>query len=231
MQLQNKFKVIIGLLIVFFSACNNPPESNDNMDEGAEDLHSVFVNETIPTSKYLYLHVTEKNEQYWIATSLQDIKVGEFYYYSSGILKLNFKSEELNRLFDKIYLVSSLVPVNHGSDHNLNIKRKTATPESKEAIEIENSILIAVLVENMEKYSGKRIQISGECVKVNPDIMGRNWIHLKDGSKDDYDLVVTSETYVPVGSVVTMTAVVSLKKDFGSGYSYELILEDGEVLP
>ena len=28
----------------------------------------------------------------------------------------------------------------------------------------------------------KTIQISGKCSKTNPNIMGRNWIHIKDGS-------------------------------------------------
>jgi hypothetical protein len=53
--------------------------------------------------------------------------------------------------------------------------------------------------------------------------MNRNWIHLKDGSMDDYDLVVTSNEDVPVGSKVTIQADVVLNKDFGAGYKYELI--------
>jgi hypothetical protein len=61
--------------------------------------------------------------------------------------------------------------------------------------------------------------------------MDRNWIHIKDGSKDDYDLVITSDVFVPEGSVVTMKAQVSLNKDFGAGYKYDLILENGILVP
>ncbi|MCB0471462.1 MAG: hypothetical protein KDC56_00225, partial [Flavobacteriaceae bacterium] len=61
-------------------------------------------------------------------------------------------------------------------------------------------------------------------------IMDRNWIHLRDGSKDDYDLVITSTEFVPEGTVVTMKGVVTLNKDFGAGYSYDLILENGSVI-
>ena len=57
--------------------------------------------------------------------------------------------------------------------------------------------------------------------------MERNWIHVKDGSKDDYDLVVTSNTFVPEGSKITIKATVSLNRDFGAGYTYDLILENG----
>ena len=61
--------------------------------------------------------------------------------------------------------------------------------------------------------------------------MGRHWIHLQDGSKDDYDLVVTSSSFVNEGQIVTMQAMVSVNKDFGAGYSYDLILENGQVIP
>ena len=67
-------------------------------------------------------------------------------------------------------------------------------------------------------------------MKVNPNIMNRNWIHIKDGTKDDFDLVITSDKFVPEGSVVTMKAVVTLNKDFGAGYKYDLILENGTIV-
>ena len=60
--------------------------------------------------------------------------------------------------------------------------------------------------------------------------MGHNWIHLIDGSKDDFDLVITSDALVTVGNVVTMKGVVAINKDFGAGYSYELIIEEGVVV-
>jgi hypothetical protein len=109
--------------------------------------------------------------------------------------------------------------------------QKNSGANALQKIENENSIKIVALVKNSKKYEGKSVQISGECVKINPNIMGRNWIHLKDGSKDDYDLVITSNTFVQVGSVVTMTGIVALNKDFGSGYFYAIILENGALVP
>ena len=77
-------------------------------------------------------------------------------------------------------------------------------------IEHKGSIKIVDLVKDPKKYAGKTIQVSGECVKVNPGIMERNWIHLKDGTKNDFDLVVTSDTFVPEGSIITVKALVCL---------------------
>jgi hypothetical protein len=97
-------------------------------------------------------------------------------------------------------------------------------------ITVDGSISIAELVQNANKYENKTVQISGECTKVNYNIMGRNWIHLKDGSQDDFDLVVTSEENPSAGQILTMQGVVIRGKDFGAGYQYELILEQGKIL-
>jgi hypothetical protein len=60
--------------------------------------------------------------------------------------------------------------------------------------------------------------------------MNRNWIHLQDGSKDDFDMVITSNTFVPEGKLITIRAVVNLNRDFGAGYKYDLILENGTLV-
>jgi hypothetical protein len=71
-------------------------------------------------------------------------------------------------------------------------------------------------------------------VKYNPKIMGKNWIHLQDGSGDPskgtHDITVTSQNSVAVGDVVTAKGVLRADKDFGSGYTYALIVEDAKVV-
>ena len=85
-------------------------------------------------------------------------------------------------------------------------------------------------MQTQKNMMGKTIQISGQCVKLNPNIMGRNWVHLQDGSKDDYDLVITCDVQIPVGHTVTLTGKVVLNKDFGSGYKYDILLEEGQLV-
>ena len=210
-------------------------ESNTALSQtvpASSDVHTVNVLEVLPTSKYVYLKVDEKGEEFWIATSKKDVLVGETYFYKNGILKTNFESKEHNRVFDKVYLVANIVPANHGNQtsiENPEIEKQTEV-ESPSQIEVEGSIKISELVNNKSKYDGKEIQISGRCNKLNPNIMGRNWIHLKDGSKDDFDLVITSEHAVPEGHIVTMKGTVVLDKDFGAGYKYDLIIENGEIV-
>ncbi len=207
-----------------------------SLQDGAESMHSVKVLEVLPTERYVYLNVIENNNEFWIATRKQEVKEGETYLYKGGLLKTNFESKEHNRIFEKIYLVSNIVLDNHGLEHNHPILENPSdsdqkpNTEKKEKIEIAGSISISELLNNKQKYAGKTIQISGECVKINPNIMGRNWIHLKDGSRDDYDIVITTDVNVPEGHIVTFSGIVALDKDFGAGYKYDIIIENGKVI-
>ncbi len=193
------------------------------------NMHKITVLEVLPTDKYVYLKVTENNEEFWIATGKKEVHKGEIYYYKNGLLKTNFESKEYNRVFDKIYLVSNIV----SDDHSRKEKIKTTVnkPQVKlEDIEREGSEKIANIVNNPKKFNGKIVQISGVCTKLNPNIMGRNWIHLSDGSMDDFDMVVTSDISIPVGHIVTMQGTVVLDKDFGAGYRYAIIIENGQLI-
>ncbi len=247
--------LVIVVIVIFFTGCNNDPKgSNDDDSDGYTKIieeitekqsssnkmnpvvnnrmHQVKVKEILAATKYLYLLVQENNEEFWIAVRKQDIQIGETYFYNGGLLKTNFKSNEHDKVFDKIYLVTSLVKSNHG-DHG--DKKKLELEGSKivknnKTPEVKGSVKISELVNNQKKYEGKTIQISGRCSKTNPNIMGRNWIHIKDGSMDNYDLVITSDHFVKEGSMVTIKAKVTLNKDFGAGYSYKLILEDGIII-
>jgi len=166
-----------------------------------------------------------------------DVTVGETYFYKGGLLKTNFESKEFNKVFDKIYLVSSnLVLANHATNPDFqntaaNVQADVnPTKTTQKQVAVKGSIKIAELGKNAKKYEGKTVQISGTCKKLNASIMGKNWIHLADGSKDSYDLVVTSTELVNEGDFVTIKAVVTLNKDFGAGYKYDLILENGTLV-
>ena len=206
----------------------------------SNELHTISVNEVLPATRYVYLNVSEGSSKFWIATRKQEVKKGETYYYRGGLLKTDFESKEYNKVFDTIYLISNLVSQDH-SRHtdNLNTSVQKSDPiaqkediptHTDKIVEHKGSLTIAELIKDPKKYEGHTIQLSGTCVKVNPGIMDRNWIHLQDGSKDDYDLVITSNTFVPEGSNITIRATVVLNKDFGAGYKYDLILENGTLV-
>ncbi|MBL0316389.1 MAG: SH3-like domain-containing protein [Flavobacteriales bacterium] len=217
----------------------NEATSNPTGGEASNGMgvHTVVVKEVLPTTKYVYLRVEEGGNEFWISTSKVEVKVGETYFYRDGLLKTNFHSTEYNRTFDKVYLVSQIVQTNHGnsgtaatSETSHGAGNETSVASAPKDVVVKGSIRIADLVANPKKYEGKEIQISGNVAKVNVNIMNRNWLHLKDGSKDDYDLVVTTDQGIPEGHTITMKGKVALNKDFGAGYKYQIIIEEGKIV-
>ena len=60
-------------------------------------------------------------------------------------------------------------------------------------------------------------------------IMGRNWVHLQDGSGKNLDLTVTTMENIPLGAILTMEGTIATNKDFGAGYKYDIIMEGAEL--
>jgi hypothetical protein len=94
-------------------------------------------------------------------------------------------------------------------------------------------ITINELYTNRTKYEGQTVSVKGKCVKLNNNIMNRNWIHIQDGStKDDkQDLTITTTDNVSLGEMVAFEGKIALNKDFGAGYTYEIIMEEAHRLP
>ena len=76
-------------------------------------------------------------------------------------------------------------------------------------------------VEGMETMRGK-------VTKVNSGILGKNWVHIQDGTEAEgnFDLTVTTQETAKVGDVVVVQGKITLNKDFGSGYKYDVIMEE-----
>ena len=225
------------------TSSSSPQKSSGIFDEGerveaskplleGRALHTVKVIDKLPTDKYVYLEVAEQLDTFWIATRKQDVNIGGVYFYRDGLLKTRFESKEYDRVFDTIFLVSNIVPANHGGASPISSQVESGEESSNQRIQpvkkVEGSISIKDLLDRQKELAGTTVQITGTCSKVNPNIMGRNWVHLKDGSADEFDLVVTTNERVMEGESLTMQGVLVLDKDFGAGYRYNLIIEEGK---
>ena len=238
-------------LLIGVVSCKRGPTEGDPIplqkETGTADAHKdvvlnvrrITVQEAVPTSKYLYLKVTEGDRDYWMATSLMEVEAGDTYYYNEALSKTDFESKEMQRVFDTIYLVTQLVPEAHG-DGMKPVTEIAPPPKGSKSDRPFHSqpdyskaapLRISELLADPEAYKGKVVEITGTCTKVNEGILNRNWIQLKDGSADASDIVVTSLDQVQPGDQVTIRAIVSLDRDFGAGYSYEVLLEDGVLVP
>ncbi len=98
----------------------------------------------------------------------------------------------------------------------------------------DNGYTVAEIFEEAKNLDKKTVRVSGKVIKINMNIMGKHWIHLQDGTgnpmKNSHDLVITTLEPVEENSIITLEGVVTADKDFGAGYSYVVILEDGKVV-
>ncbi|MBI2307964.1 MAG: hypothetical protein HYU78_11755 [Rhodocyclales bacterium] len=92
---------------------------------------------------------------------------------------------------------------------------------------------VAAVHQEKTALSGKTVSVQGKVVKVNNGIMGRNFVHVQDGTGDagagSNNLIVTSKDTAQVGQQVAVSGKVTLNRDFGAGYMYPLLLEEASI--
>lgn len=94
---------------------------------------------------------------------------------------------------------------------------------------IKGAITITDLYAKKKDLNGQAVVIQGKVVKVSDGIMGKSWVHIKDGTggKDTNEVVFTSATQsATVGDQITAKGTLSVDKDFGYGYFYSVIVEE-----
>lgn len=102
---------------------------------------------------------------------------------------------------------------------------KGATAKAKDGYTVEE------LYAKKKELSGKKVSVKGKVVKFNGGIMGRNWIHLQDGTgkPGTNDITITTNQNAKVGDTISATGTLATNKDFGGGYSYEVIIEEAAI--
>jgi hypothetical protein len=239
--------VISILMVLFLVSCQEKEENTEVRDVqevqsvqpqqqkvAVAGVHTVVVQEVIQGNSYTYLNVKEADALIWIAISKADMEVGETISFKNPLEMKNFRSKELERTFETIYFVGridkeSASPA--GGETAQSPHQKPAVEKKEISIEpIEGGISIAELFSNREAYADTIVRIKGQVAKDNLSIMGKNWVHLQDGTGDsgNNDLLVTAQDMVALGDVVIFEGTIGLNKDFGSGYSYELLMEEAK---
>jgi len=204
---------------------------------------SGTVVETMNSGGYTYVQVDTGSEKIWAAAPEFKVKVGDPVVVPEGMPMANYHSKTLDRDFDMIYFVDSVMV---GGEQAA--AAESAMPEGHPALTVEaggegSSVdlsgiekaaggkTVAEVFAGKGELAGKEVTVRGKVVKFSPEIMGKNWIHLQDGTGNDgsNDLTVTTSAMAKVGDTVVVDGVVTADKDFGYGYKYDVIVEDAKV--
>lgn len=204
-----------------------------NSQEPSGGVHEIVVKEVLDTDKYSYLKVNEKEKEYWVAILKREVEIGKTYFFEGGLLKRNFYSQEYDRIFETVYLVSGIWDKS-GKEGSSSGGHQHSNNDQKVDLEVgniqlaEGAVKIDDILKKKEEYGGKKVKVTGKCVKMNPNIMNRNWVHLSDGTSDRA-LVITTNEKIALGSVVNLEGTISIDRDFGAGYRYDIIMESAEL--
>jgi hypothetical protein len=197
------------------------------------NLRAVEIEEVMQTSSYTYLKLREVNDVYWAAISRRDdLEEGETYYFDNWMEQKNFPSKELGRTFESILFIQYISDEPFSANQPAASAKKGSSRVGNMEIEpmepAEGGITLAELFRNRQDYDGEVVIVRGEVVKFTSAVMKRNWVHIQDGTAygTKFDLTITTTESVSQGDVVTFKGKVILDKDFGHGYSYEVLMED-----
>jgi starvation-inducible outer membrane lipoprotein len=221
--------ILLGVLF-FVTTCYRGGLSKTTLPPG---YHQTTVKEVLQTNNYTYINVEEDDKTYWIAVVTLEAKPGDLLYYSKSMEMSNFKSRELDRTFATILFVddaTKTLPTEQPAKQPLKTTGKpTLARQPDISITVPaGGITIEELYKNPGNYSNKTVTIRGKILKYNEEIMNKNWIHIQDGTQfsEKYDLTITTTDKLQAGNEVTFTGKITLNKDFGSGYYYDVIMED-----
>jgi len=205
---------------------------------------SGAVLETMDAAGYTYVLVDTGDQKVWAAGPQTAVTVGDKVYLTDVMAMRDFHSQTLDRTFDVVYFVGSIqggsapaapgsamqqAPPGHGPT--------SGAAASANAVDLSNiekvsgGSTVAELFAGGGKLEGREVSVRGRVVKVNAGIMGRNWLHIRDGSGSEgsNDLTVTTADMAKLGDLVVIRGTLKTNQDFGHGYSYEILVEQAKV--
>lgn len=199
------------------------------------------VAETMESGGYRYVRLEEQGR--WLAANAFDISVGDKIQFSGGSEMKNFHSKSLDKTFESILFVQNASKVDsspagsmkaHGSQ-GMEITKPAAVeaPSVGDIKSLEDGETVASIFSNAAKLNDQVVSLNARVVKVNKQIMGKNWVTLQDGTgtKPNNKLLATTQEDVSPGDLVVAKGKITQDVDLGFGYTYKVLLEESSFTP
>jgi hypothetical protein len=199
------------------------------------------VIEVIDTAGYTYVQVDTGEEKVWAAAPQFVVQVGDRVKIPAGFRMPDYYSKTLERSFDVVYFVASVaIEGAEGSSGPGRVEGHPGRPAPPRAAAVDLSGIskaaggktVGEILDHKASLASQEVTVRGRVVKFNTQIMGKNWLHLQDGTAGETgadDLTVTTDSVVSVGDTVLVRGVLAVDRDFGFGYEYDVIVEDASV--
>lgn len=188
---------------------------------------------------YNYLRLKTKEGELWAAVNKVPVQKGTQVTIENAMVMSKFKSKALKKTFDKIVFgtLAGTGAASGGSDLSQVHRGVIQTPDVADVAvpkaQGAEARTVAEIFGKRAELKDKPVLLRGKVVRVTSAVMGKNWLHLRDGSgssKDNTnDIIVTTKEQAKVGSVVVARGVVRTDVDLGSGYAYKVLVEDATL--
>jgi hypothetical protein len=201
------------------------------------------VLEVQDVANYTYLRLKTADAEVWAAVTTAALRPGATVTIKNAVLMDNFESKALKKTFAQIYFGSLSTAPPGTADAPASNPHTPAAGMPQVPMAQEEKLArasgpeartVAEIVTGSAALKDKSVTLRARVVKYSADIMGKNWLHLRDGSGSaadaSNDLLATTREQAQVGDVLLVTGVVRQDKDFGSGYAYKVLIEDATLL-
>lgn len=233
-----------------------PPAAAPNAVEAAEAAPPAAsvkgkVLERLDAPPYSYLRIQSGKEEVWAAVPKAEVAKGAEVTVLNAMPMADFESQTLKRKFAVVFFgtLEGSAPAAAPGTPPPGMENSPAGMAQQHAKAAQGPVnvgdvkvpraagaearTVAEVYAQKGALKEKPVTIRGKVVKFNPGIMGKNWVHLQDGSgkadKGDNDITVTTQDMTSVGDTVVVKGMVRVDKDFGAGYAYPVIVEDAKV--
>jgi hypothetical protein len=244
LNLNLKQKLLPGTLAALLVA-GRALACTDTPDEVAKLPVTGKVLETMNAGNYTYVLVQHDAHKTWAAALQFEVAVGDSVSIPQGSVMKDFNSQTLNRTFDWILFASgvevqgkeskgtspSLPPGHPALSATKPVASATTPPVEIKKGSVEKAAggyTVEECYAKKRELTGQSVKVRGVAVKVTPAILGRNWVHIRDGTGTAAtgDLTLTTMEEVKLGDTILVEGKVACDRDFGSGYKYSLLIED-----
>ena len=224
-------KLLFAVFAILFSSVG---WSAEPAAAAATEVLKGEVLEVRDVESYTYLRLKTADGETWAAVAKAPLKKGAKVTIENVTVMRNFESKSLKKTFEKIAfgnLAGTGAPAAapHGGAPKVDFAGDVKVPKASGP----DARTVAEIITKSAELKDKTVLVRGKVVKYSASIMGKNWIHLRDGSgsaadKTD-DLLVTTKDQAAAGDVVVVKGIVRTDKDFGAGYAYKVLIEEAAL--
>lgn len=222
-------------------------KENYKTADAQDAVLKASITEFKDVTNYTYLNLKDSTGRIWAAIPKTSVETGDEIELVNIIVMKDFHSRILDKTFATIlFAVPSKGSSARRHPSNVEMPAKTITgmpsgmmsgpmPQNTRVIKAtgDHAYTIEEIYARKKALAKSVVKVRAKVVKFMPNIMGKNWIHIQDGTgsaeKMNNDIAVITIETVDVGDEIIVQGTLSVDKELGLGHVFAALIEDASV--